>query len=77
MQSHEIVKKAMSNRQTISFQYRRIGRKNAESVENARVILLKTDSFGKDSVMVDALSSNNPWRYFDLNDMSNIQIQII
>lgn len=77
MQNEEIIKKAMSNRQPISFQYRRIGKDSAENIQNARVILLKTDALGRDSVMVEALNRRNLWRYFDLKDMSGIQISAI
>ncbi len=81
MNSQEVLKKAMSNRQPISFQYQKIGRIRTENIENARVILMSTDGFGKDSVMVDLPQNNSAvknimpsWRYFDMNDMLNIEI---
>ena len=81
MQTQEILKKAMSNRKPISFQYHRIGKDQQESVGSARVILISTDNFGKETVMIDLFSTQNKfknsmpsWRYFDMNDMCNIQI---
>jgi hypothetical protein len=85
MQAQEILKKAMSNRKSISFQYYKIGKTNAEKVGNAHVILISTDGSGKETVMLE-LSQNvdtakskfrnafPSWRYFDMNDMVDIEI---
>ncbi len=85
MEAQEILKKAMSNRRPISFQYYKIGKMQAEEIGNARIILISTDESGKETVMLDLFRNKVGvqnkfknllpiWRYFDMSEMSNIQI---
>lgn len=76
MEAQEVLKKAMSNRQPISFKYRRIGNSREEKVDIARVIFLSTDHLGRDSVTVDLMQEKriSKMRYFDLESISNVQI---
>ncbi len=76
MRTEEIVKKAMSNRQPISFKYRKISNGQEEVVNLARIIFMTTDNFGRDSIAVDLLQEKRltKMHYFDMGSISNIKI---
>lgn len=76
MKPQEILKKAMSNRQTISFKYRRLGNHCEEKIDLARVIFISTDNFGRDRIAVDLMAEKRltKMHYFDVNSISSVKI---
>jgi hypothetical protein len=76
MKTEEIVKKAMSNRQAVSFKYRRITNGKEENINLARIIFMTTDNRGQESIAVDLLQEKRltKMHYFDMNSISNIEI---
>ncbi len=76
MKSQEILKKAMSNRQAISFKYRRFGNYGEEKIDLARVVFIVTDNSGGERIAVDLMSEKRltKMRYFDVNSMSGVEI---
>ncbi|MES2961087.1 MAG: hypothetical protein V4694_01755 [Pseudomonadota bacterium] len=77
MSTEKTLEKAMLNRKPISFQYNKIGKVQTIKVENARVILISTTRLGKKTIMIDEsdMSKSSPsWKYFDMEEMRNVQI---
>lgn len=80
--TNETLTKAMANRNLISFQYDNFSLYGKESekeqIGNAHIILISTKS-GQSIVMVDFPQNEKRktlnWRYFDINKMSDIQLQ--
>jgi hypothetical protein len=83
--TEETLTKAMSNRNQISFQYNQHGMMGGdtrkEQIGNARIILISTNKSGNSSIMLDLPCGENrakknipSWRYFDVENMSDIQI---
>ena len=78
MSTEKTLEKAMLNRKPISFQYNKIGKVQTIKVENSRVILISTTRLGKKTIMIDESNMNNKsspsWKYFDMEEMRNVQI---
>jgi hypothetical protein len=83
----EVLTKAMANRSPISFQYNKLGlfgeETKKEQIGNARIILISTSKSGQSTIMLDLPQNKqslnksrgiSSWRYFDINNMSDIQI---